>query len=179
LVNYASRTCYKFIPDVKHVQYLLSTKLMQRWRNFPRNLPISTLVLGIFLSLINTMRTKLHLYGIHLSMLWILLSLTCIIYFHGAYTIFIFTLAFGNFFFTKKYGKIHIFSIIVWVYNIVVLIWKWWKFFSMLGQEKIGVLTTIVAHLYGIFCFNFVMLQMSRFGLDYHCTHGSPKLARR
>lgn len=149
-----------------------------QWRNFRGNLPILTLVLGIFMLLVNTMRTTFHFHGRGLSVLWILLSLAYIIYLHGACTLFILAIACGNFFLTKKYGKIHIFPIIIWVYNIVVLICN--RIYDGYSFSLFGQNFAFLDNYRGTFrwhiCFNFVMLRMLSFGLDYHWAHGSPKL---
>lgn len=149
-----------------------------QWRNFRGNLPILTLVLGMFMLLVNIMRTTFHFHGRGLSVLWILLSLAYIIYLHGACTVFILAIAFGNFFLTKKYGKIHIFPIIIWAYNIVVLVCN--RLYSGYSFSSFGQNFAFLDNYRGTFrwhiCFNFVMLRMLSFGLDYHWAHGSPKL---
>ncbi|KAH9318920.1 hypothetical protein KI387_020689, partial [Taxus chinensis] len=149
-----------------------------QWRNFRGNLPILTLVLGIFMLLANTMRSTFHLHGKGLSVLWISLSLTYIIYLHGACTIFLLAIAVGNFLITKIFSNTHIFPIIIWICNILVLVcnrlFEGYSF-SLFGQ-RLAYLDDYRGTFRWHICFNFVMLRMLSFGLDYHWAHGSPKM---
>ena len=61
-----------------------------QWRNFHGKLTILTLVMGIFTSVANTLRWQYRLKGEWMSVIWILISLTYLLYLHGAWYAFCF-----------------------------------------------------------------------------------------
>ncbi|KAL0335361.1 UNVERIFIED_CONTAM: Flap endonuclease 1 [Sesamum radiatum] len=68
-----------------------------QWRNFRSNLPILTMVFGIFTLVANVLRTSLSLKAHGMSIVWLLISLTYLLYLHGACVIFVLTIASANF----------------------------------------------------------------------------------
>ncbi|KAK8651121.1 hypothetical protein V6N13_140735 [Hibiscus sabdariffa] len=78
-----------------------------QWRNFRSNLPILSLVFGIFTLLANICRKLFHLRARGMSILWLWLSLIYISYLHGACILFIFLIASANFLLVKE-RNVHI-----------------------------------------------------------------------
>ncbi|KAI4357796.1 hypothetical protein L6164_001722 [Bauhinia variegata] len=152
-----------------------------QWRNFRRNLPILTLVFGIFSLLAKTMKTIFILKAKGMSIVWLLFSLTYLSYLHGACIIFILSIATVNFLLVKIFARKKYFPIVLWSYNIFFLICNRiceGYSFSMFGQQW-----EFLENYRGTFrwhiCFNFVVLRMISFGFDYHWanqdSHFDPK----
>lgn len=56
-----------------------------QWRNFRGNLPILSLVLGIFTLVASTLRSYFNLKAKGMSIVWLLLSFSYLSYLHGAW----------------------------------------------------------------------------------------------
>ncbi|CAL0318088.1 unnamed protein product [Lupinus luteus] len=73
-----------------------------QWRNFRGNLPVLTLVFGIFTLLANLMRAFFNLKVRGMSIVWLLFSLAYLSYLHGACVIFILSIATVNYLLVKE-----------------------------------------------------------------------------
>lgn len=140
-----------------------------QWRNFRGNLPILTLVMGIFTSVANTLRWKYRLKGGGMSFIWNLISLTYLSYLHGAYVVFVLSIASMNFFLVKIFAQSRYYIYVLWIFNVAVLllnrIYEGYSF-SLFGQRW-----SFLDNYRGTFrwhiCFNLVVLRMISFGCDY------------
>ncbi|PNX89457.1 membrane-bound O-acyltransferase family MBOAT protein, partial [Trifolium pratense] len=72
-----------------------------QWRNFRGNLPVLTLVFGIFTLLANLMRAFFNLNVRGMSVVWLLFSFAYLSYLHGACVIFVLSIATINFLLVK------------------------------------------------------------------------------
>ncbi|CAJ2631645.1 unnamed protein product [Trifolium pratense] len=144
-----------------------------QWRNFRGNLPVLTLVFGIFTLLANLMRAFFNLNVRGMSVVWLLFSFAYLSYLHGACVIFVLSIATINFLLVKIFARKKYFPLIIWSYNIFFLlcnrIYEGYSF-SVFGQQW-----RFLDNYRGSFrwhiCFNFVVLRMISFGLDYHWTN--------
>ncbi|GAU11498.1 hypothetical protein TSUD_344880, partial [Trifolium subterraneum] len=73
-----------------------------QWRNFRGNLPILTLVFGIFTLLANLMRAFFNLNVRGMSVVWLLFSFAYLSYLHRACVIFVLSIATINFLLVKE-----------------------------------------------------------------------------
>ncbi|KAK7390873.1 hypothetical protein VNO78_19031 [Psophocarpus tetragonolobus] len=144
-----------------------------QWRNLRGNIPVLTLVFGIFTLLANLMRAFFNLRVKGMSIVWLLFSLAYLSYLHGACIVFILSIATGNFLLVKIFAQKEFFPLVVWSYNILFLlcnrIYEGYSF-SIFGQQW-----TFLDNYRGSFrwhiCFNFVVLRMISFGFDFHWTN--------
>ncbi|GAU14815.1 hypothetical protein TSUD_50270 [Trifolium subterraneum] len=144
-----------------------------QWRNFRGNLPVLTFVFGIFTLLANLMRAFFNLNVRGMSVVWLLFSFAYLSYLHGACVIFVLSIATINFLLVKIFARKKYFPLIIWSYNIFFLlcnrIYEGYPF-SVFGQQW-----RFLDNYRGSFrwhiCFNFVVLRMISFGLDYHWTN--------
>ena len=60
-----------------------------QWRNFRANLPILSLVFGVFTMIANICRKSFHFRARGMSILWLFLSLIYLSYLHGAWSVFL------------------------------------------------------------------------------------------
>ncbi|XP_057962516.1 membrane-bound O-acyltransferase gup1 isoform X2 [Malania oleifera] len=144
-----------------------------QWRNFRGNLPILTVVFGIFTLLANTLRTLFRLKARGMSIVWLLLSLTYLSYLHGVCIIFIISIASVNFLLVKILVETKYFSTVLWIFNIAVLICN--RVYDGYSFSFIGQRWSYLDNFRGTFrwhiCFNFVILRMISFGYDYAWSH--------
>ncbi|KAI3445500.1 hypothetical protein Pfo_002165 [Paulownia fortunei] len=141
-----------------------------QWRNFRGNLPILSMVFGIFTLVANVLKTSFSLKAKGMSIVWILISLVYLLYLHGACIMFVFTIASANFFLVKIFGRTKYFSFLLWIFNLSFLvcnrIYEGYRF-SSLG-ERWAYLDNFRGTFRWHICFNFVVLRMISFGFDYH-----------
>ncbi|KAG2401206.1 uncharacterized protein HKW66_Vig0197580 [Vigna angularis] len=171
-----SRDYYKQLSGLRP-GWLLANHLNDvsdaQWRNFRGNIPVLTLVFGIFTLLAYLMKAFFDLRVRGMSIVWLLFSLAYLSYLHGACIVFILSIATGNFILVKIFAQKEYFPLIVWSYNILFLlcnrIYEGYSF-SIFGQQW-----AFLENYRGSFrwhiCFNFVVLRMISFGFDYHWTN--------
>lgn len=148
-----------------------------QWRNFRGNLPVLTLVFGIFTFIANTVRARYCLKGRGMSIVWLLISLSYLSYLHGACVLFVGLIASINFLLIKTFHQSKYFLFVLWIINIFWLIcnriyegysfstiWQHWAFLDNYRG-------TFRWHI----CFNFVILRMISFGCDYYWAHRSSR----
>lgn len=141
-----------------------------QWRNFRGNLPILTVVFGIFMTLANVLRRQYQLKERGMSVIWILLSLCYLLYLHGACIFFLLSIAITNFFLTQSFGQSKFYLFVLWIFNIGILVLnrKYEGYsFSLFGEHW-----AFLDQHRGTFrwhiCFNLVALRMISYGCDYH-----------
>ncbi|KAK4402072.1 putative membrane-bound O-acyltransferase C24H6.01c [Sesamum angolense] len=141
-----------------------------QWRNFRSNLPILTMVFGIFTLVANVLRTSLSLKAHGMSIVWLLISLTYLLYLHGACIIFVLTIASANFCLVKIFGRTKYFSLLLWIFNLSFLVCN--RIYEGYRFSSFGDRWAYLDNFRGTFrwhiCFNFVVLRMISFGYDYH-----------
>lgn len=141
-----------------------------QWRNFRGNLPVLTLVLGMFTLVANALRSQLHLKGRGMSVIWFFISLSYLSYLHGACVVYILAIASMNFILVKIFAKSMYFSCLLWIFNIFVLIWN--RIYEGYSFSVFGQSFAFLDSYRGTFrwhiCFNFVIVRMISFGFDYH-----------
>lgn len=141
-----------------------------QWRNFRGNLPILTIVFGLFTLMFNTLRPYYRLKSVGISVVWLMLSLTYLSYLHGACIIFILTIASINFLLVKIFAQTKYFSLVLWTFNVSVLLCN--RIYEGYSFSAIGQQWAYLDNFRGTFrwqiCFNFVILRMISFGYDYH-----------
>ncbi|XP_019459394.1 PREDICTED: putative membrane-bound O-acyltransferase C24H6.01c isoform X2 [Lupinus angustifolius] len=144
-----------------------------QWRNFRGNLPVLTLVFGIFTLLANLMRAFFNLKVRGMSIVWLLFSLAYLLYLHGACVIFILSIATVNYFLVKIFARKNYFPPLIWSYNIFFLlcnrIYEGYPF--TVFSERWAILDNYRGSFRWHICFNFVVLRMISFGFDYHWTN--------
>ncbi|EFJ25234.1 hypothetical protein SELMODRAFT_99787 [Selaginella moellendorffii] len=144
-----------------------------QWRNFRANLPALTIVLGGFTVLSLILTHGLRFGGKGMSRYWLVVSTIFLAYMHECCIVFIVAIAAGNFALTKVIaGGRSFFPILLWSYNLAFLIlnrvYEGYSFtslgyaFARLDKHR-GAMRWHIS-------FNFVMLRMVSFGLDYHWT---------
>ncbi|KAI8573606.1 hypothetical protein RHMOL_Rhmol01G0290300 [Rhododendron molle] len=152
-----------------------------QWRNFRANLPILTVVFGIFTMVANMMRAFYHLKAKGMSIVWLLISLAYLLYLHGACIIFVLSIAVVNFLLVKIFGKKKFFPFVLWGFNISVLICN--RVFEGYRFSSIGQHWAYLDNFRGTFrwhiCFNFVTLRQISFGYDYHWACCSSQLDQK
>lgn len=141
-----------------------------QWRNFRGNIPVLTLVFGVFTLLAKLMRAFFNLRASGMSIVWLFFSLAYLSYLHGACIVFILSIATGNFLLVKIFAQKKYFPLVIWSYNILFLlcnrIYEGYSF-SVFGQQW-AFLDNYRGSFRWHICFNFVVLRMISFGLDYH-----------
>ncbi|MCO5557498.1 hypothetical protein L7F22_011063 [Adiantum nelumboides] len=141
-----------------------------QWRNFRQNLPILSLAMALLSLTNNTIRRSFSLQGKGTSCVLLAISLIYILYLHGACSLFLLAIAVGNFLLAKVMAGNPAFPALVWMYNLVFLVsnrvYEGYSF-SYLGEELAFLDNHRGAQRWHI-SFNFVMLRMVSFGLDYH-----------
>ncbi|XP_038990830.1 membrane-bound O-acyltransferase gup1-like isoform X2 [Hibiscus syriacus] len=145
----------------------------EQWRNFRSNLPILSLVFGIFTLIANICRKLFRLRARGMSTLWLFLSLIYLSYLHGASILFIFLIATANFLLVKIFAQAKYFAFLLWMFNIVFLFCN--RIYEGYPFSKFGAQWEYLDNFRGTFrwhiCFNFVVLRMISFGYDYHWAH--------
>ncbi|BAT93391.1 hypothetical protein VIGAN_07234300 [Vigna angularis var. angularis] len=167
-----SRDYYKQLSGLRP-GWLLANHLNDvsdaQWRNFRGNIPVLTLVFGIFTLLAYLMKALFDLRVRGMSIAWLLFSLAYLSYLHGACIAFILSIATGNFILVKIFAQKEYFPLIVWSYNILFLlcnrIYEGYSF-SIFGQQW-AFLDNYRGSFRWHICFNFVVLRMISFGFDY------------
>ncbi|KAL4324902.1 hypothetical protein GQ457_11G006840 [Hibiscus cannabinus] len=141
-----------------------------QWRNFRSNLPILSLVFGIFTLLANICRKLFRLRARGMSILWLFLSLIYLSYLHGVCILFIFLIASANFLLVKIFSQAKYFTFLLWIFNLVFLFCN--RIYEGYPFSKFGKQWEYLDNFRGTFrwhiCFNFVVLRMISFGYDYH-----------
>ncbi|XP_019430164.1 PREDICTED: putative membrane-bound O-acyltransferase C24H6.01c isoform X1 [Lupinus angustifolius] len=144
-----------------------------QWRNFRGNIPVLTLVFGIFTLLANLTRAFFNLKVGGMSIVWLLFSLAYLLYLHGACVIFILSIATVNYLLVKIFARKMYFPLVIWTYNIFFLlcnrIYEGYSF-SIFGEQW-KFLDSYRGSFRWHICFNFVVLRMISFGFDYHWTN--------
>ncbi|XP_057469511.1 membrane-bound O-acyltransferase gup1 isoform X1 [Actinidia eriantha] len=152
-----------------------------QWRNFRGNLPVLTIVLGIFTSVANMLRAYYQLKAKGMSIVWLLISLAYLSYLHGACIIFVLLIASVNFLLVKIFGQKKYFLFVLWVFNISILICN--RVYEGYRFTSIGKHWSYLDNFRGTFrwqiCFNLVTLRMISFGCDYHWAHFSSRSDRK
>ncbi|KAL7205566.1 hypothetical protein ACSBR2_018495 [Camellia fascicularis] len=152
-----------------------------QWRNFRGNLPILTIVFGIFTLVANMLRTFYHLKAKGMSIVWLLISLAYLSYLHGACVIFVLSIASVNFLLVKIFGHRKYFPFILWVFNISVLICN--RVYEGYRWSSFGQHWAYLDNFRGTFrwhiCFNFVILRLISFGYDYHWASRSSRFDQK
>ncbi|PIN08206.1 Acyltransferase [Handroanthus impetiginosus] len=141
-----------------------------QWRNFRGNLPILTMVFGIFTLVANVLKASFSLKAKGMSLIWNLISLAYLSYLHGACIIFVIIIASANFLLVKIFGRTKYFSLLLWIFNLSFLICN--RIYEGYQFSSIGEHWATLDNFRGTFrwhiCFNFVVLRMISFGYDYH-----------
>ncbi|KAI3990208.1 hypothetical protein MKX01_029186 [Papaver californicum] len=141
-----------------------------QWRNFRGNLPILTLVFGLFVLLANTSRALFCLKGKGMSVVWTFVSFIYLLYLHGACVIFIVSIASLNYLLVKMLAKLRYFPWVLWVFNVFFLLCN--RVYEGYSFTTIGQHWAFLDNYRGNFrwhiCFNFVVLRMISFGYDYY-----------
>ncbi|KAK4745055.1 hypothetical protein SAY87_011367 [Trapa incisa] len=141
-----------------------------QWRNFRGNLPILTVVFGIFSFAANMMRAYFGLKATGMSVIWFLLSLAYLLYLHGACIIFVVSIASLNYLFVKIFVRTKYFVPLLWIFNVFFLICN--RIYDGYSFSMFGANWKYLDNFRGTFrwqiCFNFVILRMVSFGYDYH-----------
>ncbi|KAK4263818.1 hypothetical protein QN277_029185 [Acacia crassicarpa] len=141
-----------------------------QWRNFRGNIPVLTVVFGIFTLLAKLMRLFFSLKARGMSTVWLLFSLIYLSYLHGACIIFVLSIATVNFLLVKIFAQKKYFTLIVWSYNLFFLLCN--RVYEGYSFSTFGKQLAFLDNYRGTFrwhiCFNFVVLRMISFGLDYH-----------
>ncbi|KAE9615383.1 putative membrane bound O-acyl transferase, MBOAT [Lupinus albus] len=144
-----------------------------QWRNFRGNIPVLTLVFGIFTLLANSMRAFFNLKVGGMSIVWLLFSLVYLLYLHGACVIFILSIATVNYLLVKIFARKMYFPLLIWSYNMFFLLCNRIDegySFSIFGEQW-KILDSYRGSFRWHICFNFVVLRMISFGFDYHWTN--------
>ncbi|XP_034689606.1 putative membrane-bound O-acyltransferase C24H6.01c isoform X2 [Vitis riparia] len=144
-----------------------------QWRNFRGNLPILTVVFGIFAFVANMLRAYCQLKARGMAVVWLLISLIYLAYLHGACIIFVLSIASANFLLVKIFARTKYFSLVLWTFNLFFLMYNRINegySFCTFGQHW-----AYLDNFRGTFrwhiCFNFVILCMISFGYDYCWAH--------
>ncbi|KAK8621191.1 hypothetical protein V6N13_067632 [Hibiscus sabdariffa] len=141
-----------------------------QWRNFRSNLPILSLVFGIFTLLANICRKLFHLRARGMSILWLWLSLIYLSYLHGACKL---SPSKGSIPSTLMFAQAKYFVFLLWIFNLVFLFCN--RIYEGYPFSKFGEKWKYLDNFRGTFrwhiCFNFVVLRMISFGYDYHWAH--------
>ncbi|XP_019191131.1 PREDICTED: putative membrane-bound O-acyltransferase C24H6.01c isoform X1 [Ipomoea nil] len=139
-----------------------------QWRNFRGNLPILTLVFGIFTLLATVFRA----YGLKakgMSIIWLFISLAYLAYLHGACILYVLSIASANYFLVKICGRTK-YAFMLWIYNLAFLVCN--RVYDGYPFSSFGKHWAYLDNYRGTFrwhiCFNFVVLRMLSFGYDYH-----------
>ncbi|XP_044480806.1 membrane-bound O-acyltransferase gup1-like [Mangifera indica] len=152
-----------FLNDVSDAQ----------WRNFRSNIPILSVVFGVFATLANSLRAIFHFRAKGMSILWLFLSLVYLFYLHGACVIFILSIASLNFLLVKVFARTNYFPFLLWGFNIFFLICN--RVYEGYSLSLLGQRWSYLDNFRGTFrwhiCFNFVILRMISFGYDYYVAH--------
>ncbi|KAA8545329.1 hypothetical protein F0562_020113 [Nyssa sinensis] len=152
-----------------------------QWRNFRGNLPILTIVFGVFTLVANMLRAYYHLKAKAMSIIWIMISLIYISYLHGACIIFVLSIASVNFLLVKILGRTKYFSFVLWTFNISFLLCN--RIYEGYSFSSIGRHWAYLDNFRGTFrwhiCFNFVVLRMISFGYDYHWAHHNSRFDQK
>ncbi|XP_064942485.1 membrane-bound O-acyltransferase gup1-like isoform X2 [Musa acuminata AAA Group] len=147
-----------------------------QWRNFRENLPILTVVLGFFTIVANILRYWYNFKGRGMSFIWILTSLSYLLYLHGACVGYIISIASLNFFMAKVFARSKYYLGMLWVFNLAVLIVN--RIFEGYSFSLFGQQLAFLDNYRGTFrwhiCFNLVILRMISYGCDYHWSYKKP-----
>ncbi|XP_009610130.1 membrane-bound O-acyltransferase gup1 isoform X2 [Nicotiana tomentosiformis] len=139
-----------------------------QWRNFRGNLPILTLVFGIF-ALVATVSRSYGLKAKGMSIVWLLLSMAYLSYLHGACIVYILSIASANYLLVKVCGRTK-YAFLLWIFNLTFLICN--RVYGGYPFSLLGPKWAYLDNYRGTFrwhiCFNFVVLRMISFGYDYH-----------
>ncbi|KAL8158893.1 hypothetical protein V2J09_000430 [Rumex salicifolius] len=92
-----------------------------QWRNFRGNLLILTSVFGVFTLIATIMRSTFQLKANGMSIVWLVISLSYLIYLHGACIIFIILIASLNFLLVKIFAGRKYFALALWTFNLLFL----------------------------------------------------------
>ncbi|PIA26967.1 hypothetical protein AQUCO_08400021v1 [Aquilegia coerulea] len=148
-----------------------------QWRNFRGNLPVLTIVFGIFILIANTLRAKYCLKGKGMSVVWLLISLSYLSYLHEACVLFVVSIASINFLLIKTLVHTKYFLVVLWMINISWLlcnrIYEGYLFSNI--WQHLEVLDSYRGSFRWHICFNFVILRMISFGYDYYWAHQNPR----
>ncbi|XP_042971960.1 membrane-bound O-acyltransferase gup1 isoform X2 [Carya illinoinensis] len=141
-----------------------------QWRNFRGNLPILTVVFGIFTLVANKSRAYFGLRERGMSIVWLFISLIYLSYLHGACILFILSIASFNYLLVKIFARKKYFLLVLWSFNIFFLLCN--RVYGGYSFSMIGKRWAYLDNFRGTFrwhiCFNFVVLRMISFGYDYH-----------
>lgn len=144
-----------------------------QWRNFRGNLPILTVVFGIFAFVANLLRAYCQLKARGMAVVWLLISLIYLAYLHGACIIFVLSIASANFLLVKIFARTKYFSSVLWTFNLFFLMYN--RIHEGYSFSTFGQHWAYLDNFRGAFrwhiCFNFVILRMISFGYDYHWAH--------
>jgi hypothetical protein len=156
---------------LKRLMLLLFQDLSDsQWRTFRAGLPALTGVMAIFTILAGGLKAGLHLSGRPMAWFWLILSLSYIAYLHGACVVFILAIAISNFAITKAFGGTRALPILIWTFNIGFLVanrvYEGYRFSSF--GEQLAHLDQYRGVMRWQISFNFVILRMLSFSLDYH-----------
>lgn len=141
-----------------------------QWRNFRGNLPILTIVFGVFMLVANTLRAYYCLKAKGMSVVWLLISFIYLSYLHEACIIFVLSIASANYLLVKIFGRTKNFPFLLWIFNLSFLFTN--RVYGGYSFSTIGENWAYLDNFRGTFrwhiCFNFVVLRMISFGYDYH-----------
>uniref|UniRef100_A0A7N0U831 Membrane-bound O-acyltransferase C24H6.01c n=1 Tax=Kalanchoe fedtschenkoi TaxID=63787 RepID=A0A7N0U831_KALFE len=144
-----------------------------QWRTFRSNLPILTVVFGLYSILAQIMRASFKLKVRGMSITWLFISLSYLTYLHGACILFILSIATLNYLLVKMSARTKYFSFLIWVFNVSFLICN--RVYEGYSFAELGQPLAYLDHYRGTFrwqiCFNFVVLRMISYGYDYHWAH--------
>ncbi|XP_008456245.1 membrane-bound O-acyltransferase gup1 isoform X1 [Cucumis melo] len=141
-----------------------------QWRNFRGNLPILTTVFLIYALVANFLRSRFLLRAKGMSIIWLIISFTYLLYLHEACVIFIISIASLNFLIVKIFARTKFFLYLLWTFNLYFLLSN--RVYEGYSFSTIGLRWSYLDNFRGTFrwqiCFNFVVLRMISFGYDYH-----------
>lgn len=145
-----------------------------QWRNFRGNLPILTIVFLIYALVANVLRSQFLLRAKGMSIIWLIISFTYLLYLHQACVIFIISIASLNFLIVKIFARTKFFLYLLWTFNLYFLLAN--RVYEGYPFSAIGLQWSYLDNFRGTFrwhiCFNFVVLRMISFGYDYHWAFG-------
>ncbi|GBG73646.1 hypothetical protein CBR_g16989 [Chara braunii] len=142
-----------------------------QWRTFRNNLPVLSALLGLLVTLGELLRRLCPKSTSAQTFFWFKCSVFTLLYMHGACIVFVFLFAGLNFALVKACAGNRWYPPVLWVFNCALLLssrlHNGYSFALMLGSE--------FAYLDGYrggfrweICYNFLMLRMISFGMDFH-----------
>ncbi|KAK2966199.1 hypothetical protein RJ640_008765 [Escallonia rubra] len=160
-----------------------------QWRNFRGNLPILTIVLGIFTLVANMLRAYFHLQAMGMSVVWLLISLTYLCYLHGAFILFVLAIASVNFLLAKVrvvqenlglFGQLQGYLPMAYLLQFwyTICLFNFLRFMSVL-LVYLSACCSVHDRLWMQLLNIAVVLRMISFGYDYHWADRSSRIDQK